>query len=89
MDLRNTYIVSGLALVEHLKPQYVVSKSLKAFFLFKEVTFVHSRERSKYGQVPLEGSRCRKWCSRRWNPVGYPQVYSEDVDGPRVCYILI
>lgn len=26
MDLRNTYIVSGLAFVEHLRPKYIISE---------------------------------------------------------------
>lgn len=29
MDLRNTYIVSGLAMVEHLQPGYVISKAVR------------------------------------------------------------
>lgn len=53
MDLRNTYIVSGLALVEYLEPRYVVGMFLICSIEGTETSLTRpsptSGERVEYG----------------------------------------
>lgn len=59
MDLRNTYIVSGLALVEHLEPNYVVGKPSLGIQLYGPlISSWCSGERFEHGKIPPESSRC-------------------------------